>query len=587
MPRTKRLLAAHGVKFTSFYDSVALCCPARAALLTGRYAHSTSVYGNAPPDGGAVTFRHRGDDLADAGGLAAPRRLPHRPLRQVPERLQGRVRPARVGHLHHLGALLGRARDTCKGVEKNYPLTTYMPNFMGTRTAQFIRSVPRTGRSSRTTPRTPRTPTRAPSRATHRMHVCWHCHGWPTPDFNERGVSDKPAFERPAAVHAGQSGRPCTASARVQVRTLQSVDVKVGRIVAALRDTGRLHNTIIVFMSDNGVMWGSHRWSPTAKRNPYRKASRMPLIIRYDAARRRRPGSSRGSSGTSTSPRRSPTSPACRRRSSVEGTSFAPILRDPSHPWSRTLLLENFTRRRDARARSPATAAFAPTASCSCTTGQGVEELYDERRDPFELHNIAGKPAAAATAGRACGRPPAALCTSAPAGLHVLDGRPARSRTGRGARTPRSAAAWPCTSCGRAGSGAGAPRASAAGGVMAVRIACAASAPVPAGISPTRPAIRWMWVSTGITGTPRLKSRTQLAVLGPTPGSATSQSIASRGRHASRATPGRARRGPRSTAWMRGAFWTASPPGRRASTRSASGASRTSAHLGNRSRMRA
>ena len=53
MPRTQRLLTAHGVKFTSYYDSVSLCCPARAALLTGRYAHSTLVYTNKPPFGGA------------------------------------------------------------------------------------------------------------------------------------------------------------------------------------------------------------------------------------------------------------------------------------------------------------------------------------------------------------------------------------------------------------------------------------------------------------------------------------------------------------------------------------------------------
>jgi len=62
MPRTQRLLTAHGVKFTSYYDSVSLCCPARAALLTGRYAHSTLVYTNKPPFGGSFTFRNHGDD---------------------------------------------------------------------------------------------------------------------------------------------------------------------------------------------------------------------------------------------------------------------------------------------------------------------------------------------------------------------------------------------------------------------------------------------------------------------------------------------------------------------------------------------
>ena len=116
----KRLLAAHGVKFTSFYDSVSLCCPARATLLTGRYAHSTSVYANAPPSGGAATFRQPPRRPGDAGGLAAPRGLPNRPLREVPERLPGRIRPTRVGRVHHVVALLGR-RGVRAGRQEGIP----------------------------------------------------------------------------------------------------------------------------------------------------------------------------------------------------------------------------------------------------------------------------------------------------------------------------------------------------------------------------------------------------------------------------------------------------------------------------------
>src|SRR4029079_9706170 len=62
MPRTQRLLAAHGVKFTSYCASVWLGCRARATRLTGRYAHSPLVYTNKPPFGGSFTFRNHGDD---------------------------------------------------------------------------------------------------------------------------------------------------------------------------------------------------------------------------------------------------------------------------------------------------------------------------------------------------------------------------------------------------------------------------------------------------------------------------------------------------------------------------------------------
>jgi arylsulfatase A-like enzyme len=198
-----------------------------------------------------------------------------------------------------------------------------------------------------------------------------------------------------------------------QIRTLQSVDLKVGRIVAALKDTGRLRNTVIVFMSDNGVMWGSHRLSPTGKRNPYRKASRMPLIVRYDRlggeprVERRLVGNVdiaptlAGLAGVAV--------PA-----SVEGHSFARILRDPSRHWARTLLLENFAR--TAIARDPTYCGVRTDGSLFVHYAGGAEELYDERRDPYELHNIAGAPGAAAAQAR-LRRETRRLCTPPPPGF--------------------------------------------------------------------------------------------------------------------------------------------------------------------------
>ena len=412
MPRTQRLLSAHGVKFTAFYDSVALCCPARSALLTGRYAHSTHVYGNAPPEGGAVTFRHRHDDLQTLAVWLH----------------QAGYRTALFGkYLNgYRGGYVPPGWDTfttsarywggpgyVQGVAKHYPFTTYMPNFMGTRTAQFIRSVPRSKPLfAYYAPYAPHAhPSAEPRYAS--LHVCWHCHGWPTPDFNERGVNDKPVFDQRPPLSRPQ----ITAVHRFrteQVRTLKSVDVKVGRIVAALRDTGRLHNTIIVFMSDNGVMWGTHRWSPTAKRNPYRRASRMPLIIRDDALGDEPRIEPRLVGNVDIAPTLAALA-GVPTPSSVEGTSFAPILRDPSHPWSRTLLLENFTRH-EVPGRVPSYCGVRTDRFLFVHYGKGIEELYDERRDPFELHNIAGKPRAAETQAR-LRQTTSSLCRPRPPGF--------------------------------------------------------------------------------------------------------------------------------------------------------------------------
>lgn len=51
-----------------------------------------------------------------------------------------------------------------------------------------------------------------------------------------------------------------------QLESLTSLDRQVGRLVEALPG-----NTMVVFMSDNGYMWGEHRWK--TKKVPYERAS--------------------------------------------------------------------------------------------------------------------------------------------------------------------------------------------------------------------------------------------------------------------------------------------------------------------------
>jgi N-acetylglucosamine-6-sulfatase len=52
MPRTQEFLGDEGVTFTRSFVSYSLCCPSRATLFTGQYAHNHRVLGNGPPAGG-------------------------------------------------------------------------------------------------------------------------------------------------------------------------------------------------------------------------------------------------------------------------------------------------------------------------------------------------------------------------------------------------------------------------------------------------------------------------------------------------------------------------------------------------------
>ncbi len=53
-------IAAAGVRFANAYSTSALCCPARAAIATGRYPHQTGFWDNAIAyDGSVPTWHHR------------------------------------------------------------------------------------------------------------------------------------------------------------------------------------------------------------------------------------------------------------------------------------------------------------------------------------------------------------------------------------------------------------------------------------------------------------------------------------------------------------------------------------------------
>lgn len=58
MPAVQSELVAHGIRFTNAYVTTPLCCPSRATILTGQYAHTTGVLTNGWPlqHGGMALF---------------------------------------------------------------------------------------------------------------------------------------------------------------------------------------------------------------------------------------------------------------------------------------------------------------------------------------------------------------------------------------------------------------------------------------------------------------------------------------------------------------------------------------------------
>ncbi|HEV2743612.1 MAG TPA: sulfatase/phosphatase domain-containing protein, partial [Rubrobacter sp.] len=207
--------------------------------------------------------------------------------------------------------------------------------------------------------------------------------------FNEADVSDKPAWVRNKPPLTSAKISDLTRFYRDRLRSLQSVDDMVGRLVGALEDTGELSNTYIVFTSDNGIYLGEHRLE--AKAAAYNAAPRVPLLIRG-------PGVPEGTS-RSQMVLNNDFAPTFARWAGVappafvDGRSLKPLL-TPSPPtsWRSAFLVEH--------RRSPeefANVRAIPDYSAIRTSrynyveyATGERELYDLSADPTELTNIYG-----------------------------------------------------------------------------------------------------------------------------------------------------------------------------------------------------
>ena len=66
MPKTRALLGEQGMTFSNAYVSNALCCPSRATIMRGQYAHNTGVWDNVnDTDGGWQGYKSNGNNETD------------------------------------------------------------------------------------------------------------------------------------------------------------------------------------------------------------------------------------------------------------------------------------------------------------------------------------------------------------------------------------------------------------------------------------------------------------------------------------------------------------------------------------------
>jgi arylsulfatase A-like enzyme len=194
--------------------------------------------------------------------------------------------------------------------------------------------------------------------------------------------------------------------------TVASIDRMVGSIIHELRTTGRLHNTIVVFMSDNGIAYGDHRW--TFKMTPYDETIGVPMIVRYDPVTTARAGTKSGAlvGNIDIAPTiANLTGVPFTGLGTVDGRSVHPLLSGSARRIHHAFLLEHVDF--PGKFHVPSYCGFRDLGWMFTRYQTGEKELYNLRHDPFELHNVVStRPLVAARLGRRT----KSLCSPKPPG---------------------------------------------------------------------------------------------------------------------------------------------------------------------------
>lgn len=374
MENLSRRIAEPGIRFTRAFVPNALCCPARVSILTGDHSHTTGVWRNAGTYGYAA--------FDDSSTLAT--------------------------RLHAAGYRTGLFGKYLNGWAKDDP--TYIPpgwdewfsflsccpyygfpasvnggqrdfgpDVYGTiesarRAARFITSTtaPVLVYWAPPAPHWPATPEHRYAGALSDLEP------WRPPSYLERDVSDKPAWVRRLPIWTADRIARADAQRRREYETLLSVDDGIGMLLDALEATGRLENTVLIYTSDNGVMWGEHRVA--GKPFPWRSTHRVPFLVRYDALAASESSSRALVSTIDIAP--TVIELAGLQARTTDGESLVPLLTGAFERVRRRLFLEH--------AMSGLTPAYCGGRTVNrlfvrYTTGE--EEYYDYRKDRWELRN--------------------------------------------------------------------------------------------------------------------------------------------------------------------------------------------------------
>lgn len=311
LPQTSALIGGQGVTFTRSYVSYPLCCPSRAALLSGQYMHNNGVRGNGGLYGGWHRFQSGAEPKAlptwldDAGyyNVEVGKHMNGYDGSVVPpgwDEWYGKFSEydAAVagGRIYYNYRLLEDPPATggvpCPSGGPGVPGEPFTCSYGASPDdyqTDVLREKAVEAVDRLSGPVAPQTPffLKVDMNAPHSPYVAAPRHvglnaAAPVPPptgSNEEDVRDKPRFLRRLPKLGKGKLNQIANRRRARLDMLASVDEAVAQIVNRLDAEGELDNTYVIFTSDNGYFSSEHRIRQ-GKFLPHEPSSRVPLMMR-------------------------------------------------------------------------------------------------------------------------------------------------------------------------------------------------------------------------------------------------------------------------------------------------------------------
>jgi arylsulfatase A-like enzyme len=270
MPDTRRWFGLNGTIYPNAFATTPVCCPARASIMTGRYAHNHEVK------------RNNAEDVA---------RLDHETTLQHYLQMNG-------FYTGIYGKFLNKWHDdppffdrwsTFRGKHDYYGgqwnvdgEQTEIPGYRTTTLEDHIGSFLADAERVDEDPWFLYVAVEAPHdryipepQYEHSLVPPWRGN----PAMRERNLKDKPSYVWASPSEGGKGRR----IRRRQLQTLRSVDDLVDDLFLQLGALEERRNTLAVYVSDNGYSWGEHGLTGAVrgKGNPYSPSIRVPLLVRW------------------------------------------------------------------------------------------------------------------------------------------------------------------------------------------------------------------------------------------------------------------------------------------------------------------